>query len=666
LICGFVTCQAEDLSVLPGNTDANMLRDALRTQVHAALDKRLERMEALKSPEEIKAWQEDLRKRFVDSLGGYPERTPLNPKIVGTIDADGYRIEKLIYESRPKFFVTALLYLPDGDGPFPGVLVPCGHSANGKAYSAYQRICIMLAKHGMAALCYDPVGQGERNQILERDDAGNVKIPFKSTSEHNVTGVAPILLGEGLATYRIWDGMRSLDYLASRPEIDPDRLGCTGNSGGGLMTSYLVALDERIKAAAPGCFITTTRIKNERPGPGDAEQNIFGQTGYGLDHADYVMLAAPRAVLICSATNDFVPIEGAWNSFRQAKRLYTKLGISERVSLVEADEKHGYTQPLRIAATQWFQRWLRGIDEPVTEPEFSIHTDEELQCTPEGQVLLLEGARSLYDLYREKAELLAKERKARNEQRSDDELRDLIRTTAGIHTLDELKSTRIKLSGRIERDGYRIDKLTLNPKPGILLPALLFRPEKPNGKATLYLHGEGKHVDAGVGGPIAKLVKSGQTVLAVDLRGYGETESPAWRYSGKYSGPNAAEYFISYMLGQSLVGSRANDILISTQYLQSQVPEAKQVELVAVKDAVVPVLHAAAVSPELYDSMTLREGLVSWQSVIETEVTIDQLENTVHGALRYYDLPDLVKMVGKEKVTVESSRGADGELVKEK
>lgn len=678
LLCGWVTTHAEDLSVLPPNARTNMLRDALRTQVHAALDERLEQREALQTPEQITAWQKELRAKFIDSLGGFPERTPLNPQVVGTIDADGYRIEKVIYESRPKFFVTALLYLPEGKGPFPGVLVPCGHSANGKAYAAYQRICIMLAKHGMAALCFDPVGQGERHQILDRDEKDHATAPFKSTAEHNVTGVAPILLGENLATYCIWDSMRSLDYLASRPEVDPDRLGCTGNSGGGMMTSYMMALDDRIKAAAPGCFITTTRIKNETPGPGDAEQNIFGQINDGLDHADYVMLAAPRAVLICSATNDFVPIEGAWNSYRQAKRLYTKLGISERVSLVEADEKHGYTKPLRIAATQWFQRWLLGIDEPVTETGFPIHNDEELQCTPDGQVLLLEGARSLNDLYRDKAKrlellrlMLQKSGTAVTPQKiiplqSIDDRRKIVRQTAGLATLDELKSTPIKYSGSIKRDGYRIDKLTVTPEPGILLPALIFRPEKPRGKATLYLHGEGKQVDAGVGGPIEKLVKSGQTVLAVDLRGYGETESPAWRYSAKYSGPNAAEYFISYMLGQSLVGLRADDVLISTRYLQSQVPEAKQIQMIAVKDATVPALHAAALNPDLFASIVLREGLASWQSVIETEVTIDQLENTVHGALRHYDLPDLVKLAGEDKVTIESPRGADGERVKEK
>jgi len=166
-----------------------------------------------------------------------------------------------------------------------------------------------------------PLDQGERHQLL---DADGKPIITRSTEGHTRAGVGAILVGRNTATYRIWDGMRAIDYLASRPEVDADRIGCTGISGGGTMTSYLMALDDRIQAAAPGCFITTTRRKNESPGPGDAEQNIFGQIAYGMDHADYILMRAPKPTLICAATHDFVPIEGTWEAFREAKRLYTR------------------------------------------------------------------------------------------------------------------------------------------------------------------------------------------------------------------------------------------------------------------------------------------------------------------------------------------------------
>ena len=208
------------------------------------------------------------------------------------------------------------------------------------------------------------------------------------------------MLGQNLATYRIWDGIRSIDFLAGRDDIDESRIGCTGNSGGGLMTSYLMALDPRIVAAAPSCFITTTRRKNDDPGPGDAEQNIYAQTAYGMDHPDYVLMRAPKPTLILAATRDFVPIAGAWETFRQAKRLYTRMGVAERVDLVEADEEHGFSLHLRTGACRWMRRWLLNRVDEVTESDFDVFSDRQLQCTPRGQVLLLEGARSVFQLYR--------------------------------------------------------------------------------------------------------------------------------------------------------------------------------------------------------------------------------------------------------------------------
>ena len=171
------------------------------------------------------------------------------------------------------------------------MLVPCGHSANGKASETYQRICILLAKNGMAALCYDPIGQGERIQRL--DAAGKPAIREGSTTEHTMAGIGALLVGRQVASYRIWDGFRALDYLASRPEIDPARLGCTGNSGGGTMTAYLMALDDRIAVAAPSCYITSLERLFATIGPQDAEQNITGQVAAGMDHADYVTMRAP-------------------------------------------------------------------------------------------------------------------------------------------------------------------------------------------------------------------------------------------------------------------------------------------------------------------------------------------------------------------------------------
>lgn len=657
----------EDLTVLPPDPQRpqteEMMRRYLRRLAHGALDRRMQEYEALKTPEQIKSYQQAMRQFFIRQLGSFPERTPFNARIVGEKIYDDYRIEKVIYESVPGFYVTAIFYLPLTEPPYPGVLLPCGHSENGKAAEPYQRAGILLAKNGMAVLCPDPIGQGERKQLPDNSSRAR----YRATTEHMIAGVAPILLGQSLATYMIWDGIRGIDYLISRPEIDKTRIGCTGNSGGGNRTSYLMALDDRIVSAAPGCFITTTRRKNESPGPGDAEQNIHAQITYGMDHPDYIIMRAPRPTLILSATGDYVPIEGAWEAFRQAKRIYTRLGFTERVNLVEADERHGFSLHLRVGVVRWMRRWLLAKDDVVTETKFPVEPDDELQCAPEAQVLLMPGARSIFDLYMEREQQLAEQRRRFWEQADAEKILTKVRDIAGIRKLKGLPRPEREDCGSLRREGYRIDKLVLRWEPDIELPALLFQPDSSGGEPCLYVHGRGKHVDAAPGGPIENLVQAGHTVLAVDLRGCGETRTTPWRYGNtlEFTGPNTAEFFIAYMLGKSFLGMRAEDVLVSSRYLAELSPGQKprRVRVVAVGEVGPAALHAVALEADLFSSLKLRRSLVSWSNVVHTLVTKGALVNVLHGALKAYDLPDLVAMLAPERVTIEEPVDARGRIV---
>jgi len=255
---------AETLRVLPDLVDGvapkEMMRNYWLQQVVRATDASDATRKRLTIKEQVSAYQMRIRKAFVEALGGFPERTPLNAKVTGTIRREGYRVEKILFESQPQFYVTGLLYLPERTAvPVPGVLVPCGHSAGGKDMDAYQRVCIQLVKSGLVALIYDPIDQGERMQLLNAQG----KALSSGTAGHSRLGVGSILLGRNTATFRIWDGMRALDYLTSRPEVDAARIGCTGNSGGGTLTSYLMALDPRIK---PGAVVYA----------GEAEQQFQG------------------------------------------------------------------------------------------------------------------------------------------------------------------------------------------------------------------------------------------------------------------------------------------------------------------------------------------------------------------------------------------------------
>lgn len=643
---------ADELNCLNDSEQAEAnLYAHLRQEAYTALDRRTEAYEQLKTPAQIRDYQQRLRDFFVEQLGGFPERTPLNARTVRTIPADGYRIENVIFESQPNHHVTANLYLPDAPAPVPGVVVSSGHSRTGKTADYNQRFGIMMAKHGMAALCFDPIGQGERSQILNAQGEPQ----FSSTTrEHFLIGVGSILVGRNTARYRVWDAMRAIDYLAGRPEVDRERIGFTGCSGGGTLTSYVMALDDRVACAAPACYLTTFRRLIETIGPQDAEQNIYGQIAFGLDQPDYVLLRAPRPTLISATTGDFFDIRGTWNNFRQAKRIYARLGFPERVDLVEVEGGHG-VQPQNLATiAHWMKRWLLGRDEPVAVAELATRPPSKLLCTESGQVLTsLPGERSVFDLNAEYEKTLAEKRRELWKTASRDEMTARIRELLQVRANSELKPPRWEDLGRVSRDGYHIDKLVLRTDSGIPLPALTFHPQSPADEAYLYLHDDGKLGDAGAGGPIEKLVEDGYAVVTVDLRGQGETAS------GKRDAvlTDWKTYYLAYLLGRPLIGMRVEDALAAADfvaYYQKERNDPRKVHLVGVGQAGLVALHAAAMNPELFASVTLRNTPRDWASLIGKTTPAGQLDGTVHGALEIYDLPNLVQLIGKDKVRFEN------------
>ncbi len=634
----------EDLNCLPEAERAEAaLYAQLQPEAAAAQDRRNEAYEQLKTPDDIRAYQQRLREFFIRQLGGLPERTPLNAVTVGTIEGEGYRIEKVIFESQPQHHVTANLYLPDGPGPFPGVGVSSGHSRTAKTAAYNQRFGIMLARQGMAALCFDPIGQGERSQILDPDGQPQFS---GTTTEHFLIGVGSILVGRNTARYRIWDAMRAIDYLVSRPEIDPQRIGFTGCSGGGTLTSYVMALDDRVTCAAPACYLTTFRRLIDTIGPQDAEQNIYGQIAFGLDQPDYVLLRAPRPTLISATTGDFFDIGGTWDNYRQAKRIYARLGRPEQVDLVEVEGPHGVKPENLAAIAQWMQRWLLDRDDPVEAVELEVRPEQELLCTEAGQVLRLPGEKSVFDLNAEREAELADTRRKVWDETPPEGMADRIRALLGVRPNDQLPKPTWDDIGRVQRDGYHIDKLVLHTDTSTL-PALTYHPPEPRAGAYLYLHEDGKLADGAPGGAIEELVQDGYVVVAVDLRGCGETASAK---PDKVLG-NWKTFYLAYLLGKPLVGLQVEDALAAAHFVAYyETKQPREVHLVGVGEAGLAALHAAALRPELFTSVTLRNVRRDWASVVRQSAPTGQLTGAVHGALELYDLPDLVRLSGADKV----------------
>jgi len=639
---------ADAMNVLPADAGGPMLRDYLLSECGKCFEARRKAVESLQTPEQVLARAKAMREAYLAAVGPMPERTPLNARTVGALDRPGYRIEKVIYESRPSHHVTANLYVPKtGRAPFPAVLLPVGHSKNGKAHDAYQSVAILLATHGFVVLSYDPIGQGERIQTFDAQG----KSPVWGTTEHTLIDIGARLIGRCAANYRIWDGIRSIDYLVSRPEADPNRIGCTGNSGGGTMTSYLMAADDRISAAAPSCYLTTLERLFATIGPQDGEQNIPAQVALGIDHADYILMHAPDPVIILAATKDFFDIDGTWQTFREAKRLYTILGHSERVDLAEVPGPHGYAKGQREACLRWMRRWLQGTDDAPTEPPPTLASDAELQVTQGGQVVPELHGRTAWDFNLDEAKRLARGREAFWRDNPLEKCLDEVRRLAGIRQTSGKPTA--KSIGTVRREGYTIEKLLIERPDEVPVPALLFLPEKREGKvpAVLYVDGRGKAADAGPGGRAEQLVQAGRAVLTIDVRGVGETTSAVPKsYWSK-------EYPVSYLalhLGRPLIGQRVEDALAALEVLAAR-PEIDAGKLaVAGVEAGGPIaLHAAALDQRLRE-VALEGAIDSWMDVVATPLSKNQIQNVVPGALTKYDLPDLVRAVAPREVQVRS------------
>jgi cephalosporin-C deacetylase-like acetyl esterase len=651
LSAGTTTLAQEGLRVLEagkGEQDPHkMLYRYLLKEAGKHFDARRQIVAALKTPADLRRRQQELRAKFVEALGGFPEKTPLNARVLGKVPAKGFHVEKVIYESRPEHHVTANLYLPSGKGPFPGVLVPCGHSANGKAAEAYQRACILMALNGLAVLCYDPIGQGERSQIL--DKAGKPALAA-STSEHTMVGVGALLVGRCTASYRIWDGIRSLDYLAGRPEVDPQRLGCTGNSGGGTLTAYLMALDDRIVAAAPSCYLTSLERLFATIGPQDAEQNIPGQVALGMEHADYVTMRAPRPTLMCIARQDFFDEAGAWATFREATLLYGLLGHGECVALFEYNDKHGFSRPRREAAMRWMRRWLLPKDDAPSEGDFPIFTDQQLQCTRSGQVLEDFHGKSAVHFNAEAAHTLTARRTGKD-------LAGKVREFLGLPT--RVGTPKVHLKEAIKLSAYGRMLLAFETEPGIVVPALRFLPAgRERGPLVIYLDGAGMAAAARPGGPVEKLVINGKEVLALDLRGMGETAPAAGKNEMvKSFGSDWKEAFLGQHVARPLLGQRVYDLLAilneeeHAAIRQGEKQAIQDLQVIGVGTAGPVALHAAALDPRI-KSVVVERSIVSWSAVATAPLNKDQLTNVVPGALRVYDLPELAAQMAPRRLAV--------------
>ncbi|HWR54080.1 MAG TPA: acetylxylan esterase [Bryobacteraceae bacterium] len=592
----------------------------------------------LNSKADAEAYVSGVRAKARECFGPMPEKTPLNARITGTLERDAYRIENVIFESRPGFLVTANLYLPKRPkGPLPAVIGSCGHSNEGKAGDTYQAFSQGLARLGYAVLIFDPIGQGERLQYVTPELKPRIGI---GVAEHIYAGNQQLLNGEFFGAWRAWDGIRALDYLLTRPEVDPRRVGVTGNSGGGTMTTWLCALDDRWAMAAAGCFVTMFRRNLENELPADAEQCPPRALALSLEHEDFIAAMAPRPVILLAKDGDFFDVRGSREAYGRLKHLYTLLGAPENIELNVAHGEHGYTQDSREAMYRFFGR-ATGSAQPAEEPKLNIEKPETLLCTPKGQVADL-GSRTIFSFTRDRAVDLQSRRPAGSlEERLTSVLRlpkrsgapdfRILRPAEGRgYPKKHFSTYAVETEPGIQSVVYRLSDTPLYSQP----------PEGPE-RAILYVSHHSADRELRNEPLVRDLIAADPTAAfyTCDVRGIGESR-PDTCGPDSFLKPYGSDYFYAMhgvMMDEPYVGRKAHDILSVLDWLASF--DHTKVHLAAFGWGSVPAAFAAVLSPHVAQ-VTLKRGLESFAAIGQSEMYTWPVSTFVQGAVGQADLPE--------------------------
>jgi len=604
----------------------------------------------------------DRQKAVVDDvwkmLGGPFDRNPLNPRVTGIVERPGYRIEKVTFESRPRLYVTANLYVPAAAGRHPAILGPLGHSVNGKAWPSYQKLFSNLARKGYVVLAYDPFGQGERIEY-PATRPGESAIGPGGTSEHEYAGRRLILLGANFGLFRAWDGIRGIDYLLTRAEVDPERLGCCGQSGGGTLTQFLAALDSRIRVAvvSEGNTENLAHVNVEPPGSADdAEQNIVPALSHGIDRADLLYAFAPKPLLVTVTLHDaghtYSPeyVASSLDFIQEYTRVCSLLGANDHVSLQVTTEQHGYVYEMRRATYAWFNRWFDMKDADDGEMSQAVEPDETLFVTPTGFVTTSFGGETALSLTRQMAAGIQTPASL-----GADEVRKRIRAVLGIEA-PRGEGLASRILATIRKPGYRAEQFQFTSDREIRTPGWLLTPDNagPSTPTVLYV-GEAAAWSSVAEDAFAERLcaKGGCRIAVIDVRGRGDC-AIAYPQRGRFYFPNRIpnEAYLTWfalMLGKPLLGGQVYDTLRALDYLRSRPDVGGAVSLLGDGPHGVIALYAAALDGAVR-GVSLRQTATDYRALAVAERYTQPFGIYAYGILREFDLPNVAGAVAPRSV----------------
>ncbi|MFN7936450.1 MAG: acetylxylan esterase [Bryobacteraceae bacterium] len=589
------------------------------------LEQREKAIAAVRTPEDAARRKEFVRGQILQSLGGLPAyKGPLNAKITGRIEAGGYVIEKILYESLPGYFVTANLYRPSRPGRYPGVLFQAGHTQEGKAEP--QRLAANLALKGFVSLAFDPVGQGEREQTYD----AQLKAPAAgwSVNEHIHLGAQAGLIGEGLARYFLHDAIRSLDYLSSRPEVDPQRLAAAGCSGGGALTTFLGAIDIRLKAVIPSCFPVSYRLLFSGANP-HSEMTMPSQLALGLDTADFVELSAPVPWQLHATEEDYFTPAAAKLVFEEARRWYRLFGAEEKVELILGPGGHGTPLMSREAMYRWLIRWLKDGQGDWREQPVKTYANHELLATKTGRVEDLPGSRKLHQILLE----------AYHAKRRPGSLSELSAELRRLGIEADGSAPKVSVAEESTANGLRRQRVRFESEPGIEIDATLLLPPGGGKKpAVLLLDGQLSQFLA------ERTAQQGRVVMVMDPRRSTvvDTRRP---YVGDWLSNTRADE-----IGVSLPARRAFDIVRAVDLLCARADvDSSSVRAAAQGGKGFWLLLAAAVDKRI-GGIWLDRTPHTFVEALENTLNTALSDATIHGFALRWDIADLAKLTAPRKI----------------
>ncbi|WP_263411012.1 alpha/beta hydrolase family protein [Terriglobus tenax] len=601
----------------------------LTTTADGMLAKRAATVATIHTEDDAKNRQAQVRAKILQLIGGLPgekERGLLSPQIVGQWQGDGFRVERVIYQSLPRFYVTANLYLPQGDGPFPAILETPGHSPEGKA--GEYAFASNFARNGIAVLAIDPLGQGERLQYL--DPATGKSRMERPTGEHAEASLQPMLIGDHISRYFINDGMRGVDYLLTRPEIDPRRIAAFGCSGGGTDTAYLTALDPRIKIAGVACYMGRfEELLPSATGVQEAEQTIPRFIAEGLNIPDWAELAAPRPYAVISTTEDMFPFAGAKAAVEEIRGFYSHFGAEKNVQWITGPGPHGNLRPIFGQILDFFRTGL-AVQTARVEPVFGQKPPADaLQCTKTGQVgSSFADAETVSSLNRARMP-----RKLAIMSRSLPPLPKRIRTATGATILPGAATL------KADRAMAKTNNAML---PGVLhadvdVPLAMITPASTKKLPLTILLARDVTSDATHEVMHKAAAASGGNVLAVGMR-----PSPAGGEEQKAKA--LGDFYLlnlrALLVGKTLVGMRIDDLIAATNWACTQRTfDCGNITAIA-EDGLGPVLLQAAVLDSRLKHLQPGDA-PTWSSIVKQPITTNAPENLVPGVVLSYDIPEL-------------------------